>query len=426
LKPTGDVRYREGFTLVALAWLLAALFGALPYFFAGTFPTFADAFFESMSGFTTTGASVMTEIEGNPQAILLWRSITHWLGGLGIIVLFVAVLSQLGIGAMKIFRAEVPGPTTEKIKPRITETAKIFLSIYLVLTFAQIAILMILGMSLFDALVHTFGTVATGGFSSKNDSIASFSPAIQWVITLFMFLAGANFALYYLLVLQKSPAVFWKNEEFRFYSFITIIVSIIIATVLWTNGSFPNLEEALRTAFFQVVSIITTTGFATANYDIWPIALQGLIISLMFVGGCVGSTGGGLKVGRHLIMLKQTWLELNRAIHPRAFFSIKVNGKSVQPEVLSSIFQFFYLYAFLFIVGSIYMSALGFDLITSFSSVAASIGNIGPGLGRVGPVENFAFLPAHAKFVHSFLMLLGRLEIYTILVLLLPNFWRKG
>jgi trk system potassium uptake protein TrkH len=425
VKPSGDVRYKEGFTLVALAWLAAAFFGSLPYAFANTFPSFADAFFESMSGFTTTGASVMTDIESNPEAIILWRAITHWLGGLGILVLFIAILSQLGIGAMRVFKAEVPGPTTEKIKPRISETAKIFLSIYVALSVAQIVILLLLGLSFFEAIVHTFGTVATGGFSSRNESIGAFGPAVQWTITVFMFLAGTNFTLYYLAVLGKKPAVFWQNEEFRLYTYITLAAGGIIAVVLWWTGYYEFGEEILRTSLFQVVSILTTTGFATANYDQWPLLTKGIIILLMFVGGCVGSTGGGLKVGRLLIMSKQTLLELNRAIHPRAYLSLKVNGKTVEQEVLASIFQFFYLYIVLFMLASIYMTGLGIDLISSFSAVAASIGNVGPGLGLVGPAENFAFLPWHAKYVHSLLMLLGRLEIYTILVLLLPGFWSR-
>lgn len=426
VKPGGDVRYKEGFTLVALAWIAAAFFGALPYTFAGTFPSFADAFFESMSGFTTTGASVMTDIESNPEAIILWRAVTHWLGGMGILVLFIAILSQLGIGAMRVFKAEVPGPTAEKIKPRISETAKIFLSIYLVLSVAQTVILLLLGLSFFDAIVQTFGTVATGGFSSKNDSIGAFGPAVQWTITIFMFLAGTNFALYYLAILGKKPNVFWQNEEFRLYTYIVLTAGGIISGVLWWTGYYESVEAVLRTSLFQVISILTTTGFATVDYDQWPLLTKGIIILLMFVGGCVGSTGGGLKVGRHLVMSKQTLLELHRAIHPRAYFSLKVNGKTVEQEVLSSIFQFFYLYMVLFILASVYMTGLGIDLITSFSAAAASIGNVGPGLGLVGPAENFAFLPWHAKYVHSLLMLMGRLEIYTILVLLLPGFWRKG
>jgi trk system potassium uptake protein TrkH len=426
VKPGGDVRYKEGFTLVALAWIAAALFGALPYAFAGTFSSFADAFFESMSGFTTTGASVMTDIESNPEAIILWRAITHWLGGIGILVLFIAVLSQLGIGAMRVFKAEVPGPTTEKIKPRISETAKIFLAVYLVLTVALVVILLLLGMSFFDAVVHTFGTVATGGFSSKNASIGAFGPAVQWTITIFMFLAGTNFALFYLAVLGKNPAVFWRNEEFRLYTYITLVAGGMIAVVLWLAGSYGTGEELLRHSLFQVVSVLSTTGFATADYDQWPLLTKGMIIMLMFVGGCVGSTGGGLKVGRHLVMAKQTLLELNKVIHPRAYFPLKINGRAVEPEVLASIYKFYYLYILLFILASIYMTGLGIDLVTSFSAVAASMGNIGPGLGLVGPAQNFAFLPGHAKYVHSLLMLLGRLEIYTILVLLLPGFWRKG
>lgn len=424
-KTVGDVRYKEGVALVALAWITMAFFGALPYAFANTFPSFADAFFESMSGFTTTGASVMTDTESNPEAIIIWRAITHWLGGLGILVLFIAILSQLGIGAMRVFKAEVPGPTTEKTKPRIKETAKIFLSVYMSLTVAQTVILLLLGLSFYDAIVQTFGTVATGGFSSRNNGIGAFGPAVQWTITIFMFLAGANFALYYLAVLEKNPAALWRNEEFRLYTYITLVAGAIICKVLWRVGGYEIGEELLRVSLFQVVSILTTTGFATANFDQWPLLTKGIIIMLMFIGGCVGSTGGGVKVGRHLIMLKQTLLELSKIIHPRAYFSLKINGRAIESEILAGIYKFYYLYVLLFILASIYMTGLGIDLITSFSAVAASIGNIGPGLGLVGPAGNYAFLPWHAKYVHSLLMLLGRLEIYTILVLLLPGFWRK-
>ncbi len=426
VKPTGDVRYREGFILVALAWTGAAFFGALPYYFADTFYSFADAFFESMSGFTTTGASVMTDIEQNSQAILLWRSITHWLGGLGIVVLYVALLSQLGIGAMKIVKAEVPGPVTEKIKPRISETAKIFLGVYLSLTLSLLIILLLLGLSFFDALVHTFGTVATGGFSSKNSSVAYFGPAVQWAIAIFMFLSGANFALYYLSLQKRSLKMLWRNEEFRFYSAIVLTCATAVTILLAATNTYDTWTDSIRAAFFQVISIITTTGFATTDYNMWPIGSLGILIFLMFIGGCLGSTGGGLKVGRHLIMVKQMSLELKKAMHPRAFLCLKLNNKQVPNEVIANSFHFFYLYVILFIFASIYMTILGYDLITSFSAVAASIGNIGPGLGQVGPAENFAFLPSHAKYVHAVLMLLGRLEIYTILVLLIPGFWRKG
>lgn len=423
VKPRGEIRYKDGFALVTFTWLLAALFGTLPYMFSGAFTSFADAFFESMSGFTTTGASVMTDIEGNYESILLWRALTHWLGGMGIVVLFVALLSQLGIGAMRIFKAEVPGPTTEKIKPRVSETARILLTIYMSLTAIQMIVLLLLGLSFFDAVTQTFGTVATGGFSSKNASIGAFDPAVQWVITLFMFLAGTNFVLFYRFVRGDKLNAFWKNAEFKMYTGIILTVSAIIYLNI-PAGTFNSVEEKIRHILFQVVSITTTTGFATVDYDLWPIFPKTLLIGLMFVGGCVGSTSGGLKVGRHLVLIKQTLLELNRIVHPRAVLSLNISGRTVKQETILAIFQFFFLYMFVFLITSIYMATLGFDWTTSFTSVAASIGSVGPGFALVGPAESFAFLPATAKFVHSFLMLLGRLELYTVLVLILPKFWR--
>ncbi|MGF7184552.1 trk system potassium uptake protein TrkH [Desulfitispora alkaliphila] len=422
-KQRGEIHYKEGFVLVAAIWIVAALSCSLPFYFAGTFETYADAFFESMSGVTTTGASVMTDIEGNPESILLWRATTHWLGGMGIVVLFVGLLAQLGIGAMKMFKAEVPGPTKEKIRPRLKETARVMLSIYIGLTGIQLIIMFMLGLNFLDAVCQSFSTIATGGFSNRNESVGAFDPIVQWAITLFMFLGGTSFVLYYRALKGKSLNTFWKNEEFRLYGGIIATVSLL--TFLNVRDQYASIEEALRHATFQVVSITTTTGFATADYDAWPIMVKVMIMGLMFMGGCVGSTSGGLKMGRHLIMLKHTMLELRRTIHPRAIISLKINKRVINPEIILSVLQFFFLYMVIFLIASIYMASLGFDLTTSFTSAAASIGNVGPGFGLVGPAENFAFMPSGAKYVHSLLMLLGRLELYTILVLLSPKVWKS-
>lgn len=418
----GDIRAKEAFMIVSLSWLLASSFGAIPYLLAGTFTSFADAFFETMSGFTTTGASVLTDIEVLPHGILFWRSLTHWLGGMGIIVLFVAILASFGMGGLQIFRAESPGPITEKIKPRISETAKILWMTYLIFTVVETVLLWALGMSLFDALCHTFGTLATGGFSTKNASVGFYSnPWIHWVITFFMFLSGANFALYYQVFRGKSLKSFWRNSEFKLYTAFIVICTVLISF----NISGGSLEEILRKASFQVLSIITTTGYATTDFDTWALLPRALLVALMFIGGCAGSTGGAIKVGRILLLLKQSILELKKALHPRAILNIKIDGKAVSQEIAINVAQFFFIYMMLTALATIFMAILGLDLLSAFTSVAATLGNVGPGLGLVGPTQNYAFVPASGKYLLSFMMLLGRLELYTVLVLLLPSFWRK-
>lgn len=420
----GSFHNREAFIVVTLGWLLASIFGALPYLLSGTFTSFADAFFETMSGFTTTGASVLSDIESLPHGVLFWRSFTHWLGGMGIIVLFIAILTSLGMGGLQMFRAESPGPVAEKIKPRISETAKILWFTYLLFTIMETTLLWAFGMSLFDALCHTFGTLATGGFSTKNASIGYYtSPLIQWVIIAFMFMSGANFALYYQAFRGKSLKTFWRNSEFKLYVAITLI-AILILTLSISGNSF-NLEEVLRTASFQAISIMTTTGYATADFDQWSLLARSLLVLLMFVGGCAGSTGGSVKVGRILVLLKNTMMELRRAIHPRAIQSMKIGGKNISQDVLLYILQFFVIYILITAISVIIMAALGLDLISAFTSVAATLGNVGPGLGSIGPTQNYSFIPDVGKYYLSFLMLLGRLELYTVLVLLSPTFWKK-
>ncbi|MGB4504885.1 MAG: TrkH family potassium uptake protein [Syntrophaceticus sp.] len=418
----GEIRYREGFAIVTLGWFLVSLYGCLPYLLSGVCSSFPDAFFETVSGFTTTGASIITNVESLPRGILFWRSLTHWLGGMGIIVFLVALLSKLGVGANRIFRAEVPGPVTFKIMPRISETAKILWFTYLVMTILETVLLMILGMPFFDSLCHTFGTLATGGFSIKNASIGYYEQAsIQWVITIFTFLSGANFALYYQALRGRSLKAFWKNEEFRFYAAIVLVATALIA--FDTSSLFSSMEELIRTSAFQVVSIITTTGYSTSDFNLWPYMSQALLVMLMFIGGCSGSTSGSIKVGRILILLKQGVLEVRKLIHPRGVFTVKIDGKNISHDLVSNVMQFFFFYVVIFAVSGIAMTAMGLDLKTAFTSVAATFGNVGPGLGLVGPAGNYAAITGQGKILLSFLMLLGRLEIYTVFVMFSPSLW---
>ncbi|ATW28387.1 potassium transporter [Candidatus Formimonas warabiya] len=424
LKSRETIRQREGFAIVSLGWIFASLFGSLPYLFSGTFVSFTDAFFETMSGFTTTGASVLTNIEVLPHGILFWRSLTHWLGGMGIMVLFVALLSQLGGGGLQMFKAESPGPVAERIKPRIQETAKALWLTYVILSLLQVILLLFGGMNLFDALCHTFGTMATGGFSTKNLSIGYYpSPYIQWVITIFMFAAGANFALYYQMVKKRTNS-FWQNEEFRLYLWITLGSILFICADLALNQP-SGLEKTVRDAAFQVVSIITTTGYATVDFEKWPTFSKIILLITMFIGGCSGSTGGAVKVGRILILLKHTFIEILRLIHPRSVKCLKIGDKTVPDAVVINVLQFFFLYLLIFFLGTAVMAAFGLNMIEAFSSVATTLGNVGPGFGLVGPMGNFAAIPEAGKWFLSLFMLLGRLEIFTVLVLFVPEVWKS-
>jgi len=416
--------HREGMAIVALGWIGAGFVGAMPFYLSGALPSFVDCVFESVSGFTTTGASVLTDIEAQPHGLLMWRSLTHWLGGMGIIVLALAILPFLGVGGMQLYKSEVPGPTPDKLKPRIKDTAMLLWKVYVLLTAAQTLLLMFGGMNLFEALCHTFGTMATGGFSTKNASIAYYdSVYIQTVITVFMLIAGANFTLHYHL-LRGRPMVFWRDPEFRFY--IGVFLLFTTLSVLSVTGvNYQSIGEAIRYCSFQVASIMTTTGYATADYELWTPLPQALLLMLMFLGGSAGSTGGGMKCMRIILLMKHSSRELFRLVHPRAVTRIKLGGKTVSQEVMGSVWGFFLLYLGLFIVSSFIMAALGVDVVTSFASVAACIGNIGPGLGGVGPTDNYAHIPWLGKWLLIFCMLLGRLEIYTVIILLVPEFWRK-
>jgi len=419
-----SLTHREGFVIVTLAWALASAFGGLPFLVSGVVPTFCDAYFETMSGFTTTGASVISNLDTASRGILFWRALTHWLGGMGIIILSIAILPVLGVGGMQLFKAEIPSPVKDKITPRIAETAKNLWLVYVAITALEIVLLALGGMSLFDAVCHSFATMATGGFGNYDTSIAHFNSLyIEIVIIVFMFVAGMNFTLHYRLFRGDAKSLF-RDPEFHFYGSVVLAATAIITLDLRLHY-FSSLGESFRQAAFQVVSIITTTGFATYNFDLWPAPSKFILVLLMFVGGCAGSTGGAIKCLRFMIVIKQTFVELYRLIHPRAVLSVKIAKVAVPPEIVSSIRSFFFLYIALAVAAMLALALLGVDMVTSISGVAATLGNVGPGLGLVNASSTYHELPAAAKWVLSLCMLLGRLEIYTVLVLLVPDFWKK-
>lgn len=417
----GDISIKESFALVTCSWLTAALFGALPFYLSGVLPSFMDAFFEAMSGFTTTGATVIKDIEVLSYGVLFWRSFTHWLGGMGIIALFVAIMPQLGVGGMNLLKAEVPGPTTERIVPRVAETAKILWLIYVFISFFEVILLLLSGLSLFDSLTHTFATMATGGFSTRNLSVGGFhNPRAEIIIIFFMFIAGGNFSLYYR-VFKKDYTVLMKDEEFRFYIQL-LVISIIITTTYLFLFQYEGFFFSIRKSTFQVLSIITTTGFTTSDFDTWPHLIRGILLFLMFVGGCGGSTAGSVKQIRILILLKYCYRELYKMVHPKAVIPVKINQQPIPDQVITSILAFVFLYMMIFVLGSLVLTGFGIDLISSFSAVAATLGNVGPGLGLVGPLQNYSVIPGAGKLLLTVMMLLGRLEIYTVLVLIMPEF----
>ena len=418
------MNHREGMAIVTLGWLSAGLFGALPFYLAGTFAGFTDCFFEAMSGFTTTGASVMTDIEIVPRGLLLWRSLTHWLGGMGIIVLSLAILPFLGVGGMQLYKAEVPGPVVDKLRPRIRDTAMLLWKVYLLFSLLETVLLMFGGMDLFEALCHTFGTMATGGFSTKNASVGHYNSLyIESVVILFMIVAGINFSLHFQL-LRGRPLALWRDPEFRFYGSV-ILIFTLVSTASVYREVYAGLGQALRYSAFQVVSICTTTGYATADFELWTPLTQSMLLFLMFLGGSAGSTAGGMKCMRIMLLLKHSYRELFRLIHPRAVAQVKLGRQIVHDQVLQSIWGYFILFLGLFVLAALSLAAMGVDVQTSFAAVLACIGNIGPGLGTVGPSENYAHLPAMGKWVLTLCMLLGRLEIYTVIILFVPEFWRR-
>jgi trk system potassium uptake protein TrkH len=415
---------REGYLIVTLGWFAMTIFGAVPFILHGSVSSYTDAFFETMSGFTTTGASILTNIEALPPGLLFWRSLTQWLGGMGIIVLSLAILPLLGIGGMQLFAAEVPGVTKDKIHPRIKETAKRLWGIYVILTAAQTLLLIIGGLNFFDAINHSFTTMATGGFSTKNASIANYtSPFVHYIFILFMFFAGMNFTLHYL-SLHRKFSYFKENTEFRYYLGFTIFASIFIIIIHIPHVDF-QWEEGIRQSLFHVVSLTTTTGFVTSDYENWAPYSRMIFFVLLFIGGCAGSTGGGIKFVRHIILFKNSWAELKRLIHPRAVIPVKFNGKAVSSEIISNVQAFFIFYILLFVFSSIIISLLGVEFVTAIGAAATCIGNIGPGIGTVGPVSNFSHLPEIVKWILSFLMVVGRLELFTVLIILSPAFWKK-
>ncbi|HEX7358013.1 MAG TPA: TrkH family potassium uptake protein [Ignavibacteriaceae bacterium] len=415
---------REGYLIVSLGWVAMSLFGALPFVVHGSIPSYTDAFFETMSGFTTTGASILPNIEALPHGLLFWRSFTQWIGGMGIIVLSLAILPLLGIGGMQLYAAEVPGVTKDKLHPRVKETAKRLWVIYLLFTIAETVLLMFAGMNFFDAINHSFTTMATGGFSTKNNSTAFFtSPAIQYILIIFMFFAGTNFTLHYLAI-HKKFSFFKSNDEFKVY-FYFIVFTALFVTITHLPFIDFKLEESFRQSLFHVVSLVTTTGYVSSDYENWAVFSRMIFFVLLFIGGSAGSTGGGIKIVRHYLLFKNGLLELKRLIHPRAVIPVRLNGKAVSPEIISNVQAFFIIYILIFVLGSILLSLMGVDFVSSIGATATCIGNIGPGFGTVGPVANFSHLPDLAKWVLSFLMLLGRLELFTVLIIFTPYFWKK-
>ena len=417
--------HRDGVAIVTLGWLAAGLAATLPYLLSATIPDFTNAYFESISGLTTTGSSIFKDVEVLPQGILFWRAQTQWLGGMGIIVLSIAILPFLGIGGMQLYKAETPSPVVDKLTPRISDTAQALWKIYIVLTIIQIFLLMSGGMDWFDSICHTFATMPTGGFSPKNASVGHYqSVYIDFVIVLFMFVAGMNFSLHYKLV-KGNVRQFFRDPEFRSYLFITAAIILVITIDLYGAAIYKGIFDACRYAAFQVVSIMTTTGFVTADFEQWPVLSQQLLLLCMFLGSMAGSTGGGIKIMRIVLLLKHCYLEIFRIIHPHATTVVKLGEIPVPQTIMRSIWGFFLLYVGIYIVATVAMAALGLDMISSISAVATCLGNVGPGLGSVGPMDNFSGVPVLGKWLLIFCMLLGRLEIYTIIVLLMPGFWRK-
>jgi trk system potassium uptake protein TrkH len=423
-RANGGVRHRDVFGVVTFSWLTVSFFGALPYLFSGSLSSFTHSYFEAMAGFTTTGATVIGDIESLSGGVLFWRSLTQWLGGMGIILFALTILPFVGSGGMQLFRAEAPELTVDKLRPRIIDTAKSLWYIYASLTAIAALLYLAGGMSVFDSLCHAFTTLSTGGFSTKNTSIAYYqSSYIDGVCTLFMFLAGINYSLYYY-GMRGDLGRFLRSSEFRFYLSI-VALSVVMVTLSTVGSSYTSLSESVRHAAFQVVSIMTTTGYATQDYEQWSSFSQTLLVMLMFFGGMIGSTSGGMKQVRVLLMLKQGYRELYQLIHPRAVTTLKLDGKHITKELLGSIWGFLFLFLFICVIGTLAMTALGVDVVTASSTVLSATSNVGPALGEAGPTENYRGLPFLGKWILIFCMLAGRLEIYTVVILFVPRFWKK-
>jgi len=435
---TKEMNKREGYLVVTFGWIVMTLSGTLPYLFTGVIPDFTNAFFETISGYTTTGSTILKDIESLPRGILFWRSLTHWIGGMGIIVLAIAILPLLGIGGMQLFAAEAPGPSADKLHPRITDTAKRLWLIYFGYTAAETLFLSLAGMSFFDALNHSMSTLSTGGFSTKNASMAFWndSPLIQYIVIFFMFLAGTNFVLSYF-VFKGNVSKVVRDEEFKLYFKFTVIFSLIVGGIIYLNAyledssafSHPAVwgigEGSFRHALFQVVAILTTTGFVTSDFTLWSPLLVVFFFGLMFLGGSAGSTSGGVKIMRHLVLLKNGFLEFKRSLHPSAILPVRYNNKSVSGDIVFNVLGFFILYMLSFIVGALGFALLGLDFQSAVGVAASSLGNVGPALGEFGPSHTFLEMPVAGKWWAAFLMLIGRLELFTVLILFTPFFWRN-
>ncbi len=436
---SNNIQKKEGYLIVTLGWLILSFTGMLPYLFSETIPNLNDAFFETISGYSTTGSSILTDIESMPKGILFWRSATHWIGGMGIIVLTIAILPLLGIGGMQLFMAEAPGPSADKLHPRITDTAKRLYLIYVTLTLVQFLLLKVAGMTWFDAINHAMATMSTGGFSTKNSSVAYYNnlPFVQYIIIFFMLIAGTNFVLTYFALKGKIQKVF-QSEEFKYYLFgiigiasiITIIIYFFQDSNLQTTIAHPMVfgkaESAIRHGLFMVTSVVTTTGFVTADFTMWNFFATGIFFALFFTGGSAGSTSGGVKVVRHIVMLKNSFLEFKKALHPNAIIPVRYDKKVVNHSIVFNIISFFIIYMLIFIISSVVLTLFGLDFTSALGAASSSLGNIGPAIGSVSPVDNFAHLSSAAKWFCSFLMLIGRLELFTVLILFTPFFWRKN
>ena len=420
---------REGYLIVVLGWIVICLFSAIPYLSYQGIGSVTDAIFESMSGLTTTGATILTDIEILPKSLLLWRSMSQWIGGMGIIVLTVAIFPLLGIGGVELFVAESPGPTSDKIHPRIKETAKRLWLIYVSLTALLGVILAISGLNLYDAINHALTTMSTGGFSTKNASIAAFdNPAIEYIIAIFMLIAGCNYTIIYFGLKGKMKKV-WRSDEFKTYLLLVLVLTLLLTVAITCIASGQSVEQSLRHALFHVLSLITTTGYVAADYTAWSPALTMIFFSLLFIGACAGSTSGGIKVIRHLVFFKNSIYELKRILHPKALIRTKIDGHVVRPRILTHILVFLLFYLMIFFIGVICMSFVLYDdptpILSAVGVVATSLGNVGPGIGSVGPLDNFAHIPDTGKWLSMGLMLFGRLELFTLLILLSPYFWRN-
>ena len=415
---------RDGFAIVTLGWVSVAAFGSLPYLISGSIPSLSGAFFESMSGLTTTGSSVVTDIDALPRGIVVWRSQTQWMGGMGIIVLSVAILPLLGVGGMQLLQAEIPGLSADRLRPRVRQTATALWAVYGLFTVVEGLLLLAAGMTPFEALNHAFTTMATGGFSTEDTSISRFSPAVHYVIAAFMFLAGVNFTLHYSWLTGRWRALL-RNQELRVYLVLTVAATVLLAILVGTSETGGGIEESLRLGLFQAVSIMTTTGYATADYERWVPSAQVMILLLMLIGGCTGSTAGSIKVLRHMIVAKEARITMRKLLHPRGVFVYKVERSPVSPDLLANVSGFLLVYLVALVAGVLALTLLGLDAATALGAATTTIGNVGPGFGLVGPAKTFAPLPAAALWVLSTLMLLGRLELFTVLILLTRGYWRR-